>query len=290
MNSQLCTRRPATADLPIRPGEPTQIAAGVWRLTCRNPGAMTGPGTNSYLIDACGTWTVIDPGPMHPEHVQALCAAAAGPIGQILVTHSHPDHSPAAVALRALTGARLLGRSGAHARGHDRTFVPDQELSDGQSVPLGPGTVLRVIHTPGHAANHLCYLLAPLRLLFTGDHIIQGSTVVIDPPDGNMSDYFASLERLLREDLAVLAPGHGTLIEQPHAALRALIAHRLQREAQVLAALCTGRPASLSELVDRVYRDLPATLHRLAERSVLAHLLRLEAAGCARRYRGRWRS
>ncbi len=276
------------ADLPIRPGEPVRLSGRLWRLTCGNAGVMTGPGTNSYLIDAADGWTLIDPGPMDADHLRGLRALAAAPIRRILVTHTHPDHSPGAAALRQRTGAVLLGRPSAQARGQDTTFIPDRELADGERIELGPDMTLRVIHTPGHASNHLCYLLEPEGVLFTGDHIIQGSTVVIDPPDGDMAHYLTSLERLLGENLVALAPGHGTLITRPHEALRALIAHRLRREARVLAALRAGSSADLTALVAQVYLDVPPALHPLAARSLLAHLLKLRAEGRAHSHQGYW--
>lgn len=174
MSQEFGNHMPA-ADLPIRSGEPVRLSGRLWRLTCGNAGVMTGPGTNSYLIDAADGWTLIDPGPMDADHLRGLRALAAAPIRRILVTHTHPDHSPGAAALRQQTGAKLLGRPSAHARGQDTTFVPDRELADGERIELGPDMTLRVIHTPGHASNHLCYLLEPQQVLFTGDHIIQGS-------------------------------------------------------------------------------------------------------------------
>jgi glyoxylase-like metal-dependent hydrolase (beta-lactamase superfamily II) len=288
MSHQFGKPMPAATDLPIRPGAPVRLSARVWRLTCANAGVMTGPGTNSYLVGVADEWTLIDPGPADADHLQALQALGTAPIRRILVTHTHPDHSPGAAALQQRTGAQLLGRSNTNARGQDPTFVPEHELADGERIALGPETALRVIHTPGHASNHLCYLLEPERWLFTGDHIIQGSTVLVDPPDGDMAHYLASLERLLCEDLAALAPGHGTVIARPHEALRALIAHRLWREARVLGVLRGGQPADLPALVAQVYVDVPAALHRFAERSLLAHLLKLQADGRAHQDQGYW--
>jgi glyoxylase-like metal-dependent hydrolase (beta-lactamase superfamily II) len=144
------------------------------------------------------------------------------------------------------------------------------------------------MHTPGHASNHLCFLLEPDGLLFTGDHIIQGSTVVIDPPDGDMSAYITSLKQLLTMDISAIAPGHGTLITVPHQALCGLLAHRLNREGQVREALSAQEPASLAALVATVYSDVPASLHALAQRSLLAHLLKLESDGRARRDGEHW--
>lgn len=273
---------------PIRPEEPVRLSEKVWRLTCANPGVMTGPGTNTYLLGGAGRWTVIDPGPASARHLRAMLAAAPGRIERILVTHTHPDHSPGALALQSATGAELIGRTSAHARGQDASFQPARRPADGDRLRLDEDATLRVIDTPGHASNHLCYLLEQERLLFTGDHVIQGSTVLIDPPDGDMSAYLASLERLLGEDLRRLAPGHGTLISHPHDAVRALIRHRRRREAKVLAALKESAPSDLAGLVIEVYDDVAAHRHALAERSLLAHLLKLEADGLARHTGGLW--
>jgi len=272
----------------ILPGAAVRLSDRVWRVTAPNAGPMTGPGTNSYLVGAGAGWTVIDPGPESDEHLQALLAAAAiagGPITQILVTHTHRDHSPGAVALAQATGAPVLGRTAEHAEWQDPLFAPQRELQDGERLalhgPLGEAT-LRVLHTPGHASNHLCFLLEEEATLFTGDHVMQGSTVVINPPDGDMAAYLAALRMLLDIELDWLAPGHGFLVAQPHDVLRALIAHRLRREARVLAALQADGPADLAALLPRVYADVPAALYPLARRSLLAHLLKLQAEGAAR--------
>ena len=272
----------------ILPGAAVRLSDRVWRVTAPNAGPMTGPGTNSYLVGAGAGWTVIDPGPESDEHLQALLAAAAiagGPITQILVTHTHRDHSPGAVALGQATGAPVLGRTAEHAEWQDPLFAPQRELQDGERLalrgPLGKAT-LRVVHTPGHASNHLCFLLEEEATLFTGDHVMQGSTVVINPPDGDMAAYLAALRMLLDIELDWLAPGHGFLVAQPHEVLRALIAHRLRREARVLAALQADGPADLAALLPRVYADVPAALYPLARRSLLAHLLKLQAEGAAR--------
>jgi glyoxylase-like metal-dependent hydrolase (beta-lactamase superfamily II) len=278
----------------IAPGAPivretaVRLSARVYRVTAANPGTMTGPGTNSYLVGSADHWAVIDPGPADDRHLQSLIDSAPGPIRSILVTHTHQDHSPGAVPLKSLTGAILLGQTTPHSHWQDRSFVPDRELRHGDRLSIAPDTTLAVIHTPGHASNHLCFLVEEERILFTGDHIIQGSTVVIDPPDGDMAAYIRSLESLLREPLDSLAPGHGTLIPDAHASIQALIQHRLRREAKVLAALPHRHPADLTGLVRRVYDDVPPQLHPLAERSLLAHLLKLESEARALRVAGGW--
>ena len=276
----------------IVPGKAVRLSDRVWRVTAPNAGPMTGPGTNSYLVgsgtDPAAGWTVIDPGPASDTHLQALLGAAAragGPITQILVTHTHRDHSPGAVALARSTGAPVLGRTARHPEWQDPTFAPQRELQHGDHLVLGgvPGqTTLRVLHTPGHASNHLCFLLEEEATLFTGDHVMQGSTVVINPPDGDMAAYLKSLQGLLDIDLDWLAPGHGFLVAQPHEVLRGLIKHRLRREAMVLAAVQAQGPADMDALLPVVYAEVPAALHPLARRSLLAHLLKLQADGTAR--------
>ncbi len=278
----------ALRDPGIQPGVPVRLSLHVQRLTARNPGPMTGPGTNSYLVGAGDQWAIIDPGPADDRHIQALLAAAPSPFRYILVTHTHPDHSPGATPLKAATGALLLGRTTSHPHWQDTAFAPDRELQHGDRLTLAVDATLRVIHTPGHASNHLCFLLEEERILFTGDHIIQGSTVVIDPPDGDMAAYIRSLEYLLGEPLAYLAPGHGTLMPEPHVAIQGLIRHRLRREAKVLASLAREHPADLPTLVKRVYNDVPSELHPLATRSLLAHLIKLEAESRAVRIADSW--
>lgn len=269
-----------TADL--GPGRAVRLSANIVRVTAPNSGPMTGPGTNSYLVGDGLSWTAIDPGPAMPEHVRALLdAAAPGRIERILVTHTHRDHSPAAPMLAQATGAPVYGRRTAHPEWQDASFQPARELTDGERLILAPGVTLRVLHTPGHASNHLCYLFEEEKLLFTGDHVMQGSTVVINPPDGDMTAYLRALEALLAIDLEWFAPGHGFLVARPHDVLRALIAHRLRREAKVADALRAAGTASIDEMLPSVYDDAPAALHPVARRSLLAHLLKLAAEGRA---------
>ena len=271
-----------------------RLSPRILRITAPNPGVMTGPGTNTYLVsDSQGQgWTAIDPGPASDEHLQTilvLLAALPGPLQRILVTHTHRDHSPGAAALSQATGAPVSGRFAAHPMWQDETFAPAHQPQHGERIVIGADTTLRVIHTPGHASNHLCFLLEEERLLFTGDHLMQGSTVVINPPDGDMAAYLASLRGLLDEDLEWLAPGHGFLVAQPQPVIAKLIAHRLRREAKVLAAFDrVGGSATLAALVLQVYDDVPAALHGVAERSLLAHLLKLQADGAVVLAGERW--
>jgi glyoxylase-like metal-dependent hydrolase (beta-lactamase superfamily II)/8-oxo-dGTP pyrophosphatase MutT (NUDIX family) len=283
--------RPASAE--IVPGEAVRLSPSILRLTAPNAGMMTGPGTNSYLVgadDPAAPLAVIDPGPDDAAHRAALLAAAPRRITHVLVTHTHADHSPGAAALARATGARVIGRRAPPHPGQDAAFAPDAEPAEGDRLALGAGTTLRALHTPGHASNHVCWLLEEERLLFTGDHLMQGSTVVINPPDGDMQAYLAQLERLLAVELDWLAPGHGFLVAEPHAVIRALVAHRLKREAKVLAALQAAGPCSVAALVPVAYDDTPAALHGVAARSLLAHLLKLAAEGRAQESAGVWRA
>ena len=274
----------------LQPGAAVQLSARVWRVTANNGSVMTGPGTNTYFVGdaARNEWAVIDPGPDDPAHVEAILAAAPGPVRTILVTHTHIDHSPAARRLKEATGATVMGMPAPDSPWHDTAFAPERVLAHGDVVRVGDACAIRVVHTPGHASNHLCFLLEEERTLFTGDHIMQGSTVVISPPDGDMLAYLKSLEMLLGEDLDWLAPGHGFLIPRPHDAVRTLMRHRLQREAKVMNALRDLGPVELPALLARVYDDVPERMHPVAQRSLLAHLGKLVAEERVGEVEGRW--
>ena len=269
------------------PGLPKRLDRFVTRIIAPNPGVMTGPGTNAYLVGG-DELALVDPGPAIDSHIEALLAAGAGRIKWVLCTHTHMDHSPAARRIKEATGASVMGRPAPRGGSQDQAFAPDRVLEHGERIGCGPLT-LRAIHTPGHASNHLCYLLEETRMLFTGDHVMQGSTVVINPPDGDMRAYLASLDMLLAEDVAVFAPGHGYLIGRPHKEVARLIAHRMGREAKVIAAMQKLGPATIDELVPAVYDDVSPKLYPIAARSLSAHLDKLIADKRALAQDGRWR-
>jgi len=278
----------------IQVGTPVRLSPRLIRVTANNGSLMTGPGTNTYLLGggARNEWAVIDPGPLDDAHLEAVLAAAPGPIRWIFATHTHRDHSPACAPLHERSGAPVHGRIAAHPEWQDASFAPDVPLRGGERFELpgpdGATTTLRAIHTPGHASNHLCYLLEEEKLLFTGDHVMQLSTVVINPPDGDMAAYIASLRELAALDLDWLAPGHGFLMAQPKRAIESIVAHRLKREAKVLDALRALAPADTDALLARVYDDVKPQLLPMALRSLTAHLLKLRDDQVARERGGRW--
>lgn len=278
----------AMTALPIVPGEIVEIAPDVRRITAPNPGVMTGPGTNSYILGD-DDLTLIDPGPESDAHLGALLGAVGKKLRWILCTHTHRDHSPLARALKNATGAQVLAYGTVPDDGRqDETFKPDHKLVDGDVVDCGVYK-LRAVHTPGHASNHLCYLLEGRGVLFTGDHVMQGSTVVISPPDGDMQAYLDSLERLLELPIGAFAPGHGHVITTPQDEVRRLIAHRLRREEKIHAALAITGPSTLEALVRVAYDDVPERIHNVAMRSLHAALIRLERNGRATCAGTQWR-
>lgn len=265
----------------IKPSETQTISDGVYRVVAPNAGMMTGPGTNTYLVGR-QELAVIDPGPNLPEHIDAILNAAkhiGGKIRWILCTHTHGDHSPGAAPLKAKTGATLFGSNPLHPmQSHDPNFSPDDDWSDSDTLAWEVFT-LQAVATPGHASNHWCYYLQEQKLLFTGDHIMEGSTVVITPPDGNMSHYLDSLERLLSIELLGLAPGHGHIIDQPYDIIKHTIQHRLKREQKTLDKLTILQPTTLDNLLPAVYDDVPSFLHPMARFSLQAHVDKLVTDG-----------
>ncbi|HEY8527008.1 MAG TPA: MBL fold metallo-hydrolase [Acidimicrobiales bacterium] len=264
------------APRPIVYGVASALSPMVRRIVCHNPSIMTGPGTNTYLV-GIDEIAVIDPGPADDAHLDAVAGCGGDRIRWILLTHTHPDHSPGALGLKERTGAEVLAFDS-----RDGVEV-DGTLEDG-SVIEATEFRLTALHTPGHASNHLCYLLNEERMLFTGDHIMQGSTVVIAPPDGDMAQYLASLERLkrLRPPLRAIAPGHGHVIDDPRAVIDEYITHRQAREAQVIDLLRAKGSSPIAELVEDIYADVPEELHSWARLSVWAHLRKLADEGLAR--------
>ncbi len=266
------------ADTPAITGSVARIAASVTRIVAPNPGPLTGPGTNTYVIGSGEDCVVLDPGPDDALHLERILAASGGRVARILCTHSHPDHSPGAAVLRARTGAPVYGLPAPDDGFQDPSYAPDEGLTDHEDIPAG-GDRLRALHTPGHASNHVCFVLESSRLLFTGDHLMSGSTVVILPPDGSMLQYLASLEGLLGHELGAIAPGHGSVIPDAHADIRRVVAHRLKREGRLVEALSRRGRASLDELLPEVYDDVPKFMHPAARYSLLAHAIKLAEEG-----------
>ncbi|MDY6942904.1 MAG: MBL fold metallo-hydrolase [Pseudomonadota bacterium] len=259
----------------FKPGEPRQLFPLVRRITAGNAGPMTGPGTNCYLIGKREV-AIIDPGPDNAQHIQSIINGSPGPIRWILVTHTHPDHAPGCHRLSELTGAPVYAHP-AIPKGPARVpgFRADQPLNDGDTIETDEFT-LRALHTPGHASNHLCFLLDQEALLIAGDQVMDGSTVVIAPPDGDMRAYLASLERLMGENIQHIAPGHGRILDDAQSVLQRIIDHRLVRQDKILIALAeTPGEMTIPEIVTRAYTDVPRFLHPVAELSVHAHLLKL---------------
>jgi len=277
---------PFRRDIAFEYGRLEPVAPGLRRIVARNPGPFTYKGTGTYVIGE-GEVAVIDPGPDLDEHVAALLAGLGDErVTHILVTHTHRDHSPAARALKAATGAPSFG-FGPHAggkrgepgveEGGDWEFEPDIVVRDGDEI-VGPGWRFEAVHTPGHTSNHLCFAWRDAGILFSGDHVMGWSTSVVSPPDGDMAAYMASLEKLLDRADRVYWPTHGPAIDEPRRHVRAFIAHRREREAGIVDCLRAG-VERIEEIVDRLYRGLAPNLRGAAGRSVLAHLIDLTQRG-----------
>jgi glyoxylase-like metal-dependent hydrolase (beta-lactamase superfamily II) len=277
-------------NFPLMPGRVEEVAPGVRRLLADNPGPFTFTGTVSYIVGR-GQVAVIDPGPADERHIATLLDAVRGEtVTHIFVTHTHRDHSPAAAALKRATGAKTFAE-GPHRAARplhvgdakrveasgDRDFVPDVALADGQVI-AGPGWTLEAVATPGHTANHMAFALREADVLFSGDHVMGWSTTIVAPPDGAMSDYMASLEKLARRPEPVYLPGHGGAVKDAPGFAGFLIRHRQGREASILNRLSKG-PANIPALVRSIYIGIDPRLLKGAGLSVLAHLEDLTARG-----------
>jgi glyoxylase-like metal-dependent hydrolase (beta-lactamase superfamily II) len=254
-------------------GVPFRLNSRVRRIVAPNAGVMTGPGTNTYLLGDDEV-AVLDPGPAIQSHIDAILDTAGERIRWIVCTHTHPDHSPAWQAVAEATGAQVIGASPPDDMFQDDTFVPDSELQHDDLLATKEFT-LRAVHTPGHVGNHFCFFLEEEQMMFAGDHIMNGSTVVIIPPSGDMKAYIESLQLLLRYPLRLIAPGHGEVMEDSRGVVEWLVNHRLKRETKVIAGLRQLGRASLDDLVKVVYDDVDTGLHKMAKLSLSAHLIKL---------------
>jgi glyoxylase-like metal-dependent hydrolase (beta-lactamase superfamily II) len=267
------------------PEVPSALSPLVRRIVAANPSHMTGPGTNTYLV-GIDEVAVIDPGPADAKHVKAIVGAAMKErVRWVLLTHTHPDHSPATEALVKATGAEVLAFTK-----RDPHLKVDRAITDGDVVD-GTEVRLEALHTPGHAPNHLCFFLDEERVLFTGDTILDGMYSVVSPKTGgDMAKYIATLERLRKMRLAKIAPGHGDVIEEPRARIDEYLQHRRQREKQVLALVKKQGPIKIREIVAALYPDTPEPLLPVAANQVHAHLVKLKAEGkvTGRDARGAW--
>jgi glyoxylase-like metal-dependent hydrolase (beta-lactamase superfamily II) len=276
---------PFVRDFTFEYGRVDQVSPLIRRVVANNPGPFTFTGTGVYIVGR-GEVAVIDPGPDLAEHLDALTAVLAGErVTAILTTHTHADHSPLARPLAALTGATIYGRAAPGAdtatvkldEGHDGAFQPDVVVADGQVIE-GPGWTLEALATPGHASNHVCYVLREENALFTGDHIMGWSTTVISPPDGDMTDYYASLDKAAARGFATLWPTHGPPVTEVAPFLAAYKAHRLDRERQIMEQLAAG-PRRIREMIPVMYAAVDPRLHPAASHSVLAHMIHLTREG-----------
>jgi glyoxylase-like metal-dependent hydrolase (beta-lactamase superfamily II) len=278
---------PFVREIEFEYGRCDQVSPLIRRVIADNPGPFTYVGTGTYIVGR-GTVAVIDPGPDLDGHLQALLAALVGDtVSCILVTHHHSDHSPLARPLQKATGATIYGRRAPHLAelapglaleaGEDEGFRPDVEIADGD-VFEGLGWSLRAVTTPGHTSNHVCFALKEENALFSGDHVMGWSTTVITPPDGDMGDYFASLEKVKAEGFDILWPTHGSPVRDVAPFIQAYADHRRSREAQVLAALALG-PTTIKAMVPTLYAAVYPRLHPAAAMSVLAHMLLLAKEG-----------
>ena len=248
------------------------------KIIAPNGGVFTGKGTNTYFLGK-NDITLIDPGPNIQEHIEDILSEGNGNIKRIFVTHTHTDHSPAALPISKELNIPMFGRLvDGKSEWEDDTFKPDIVLNHGDHISTKEYS-LEVVHTPGHASNHLCFYIKDFKCLLTGDHIMDGSTVVIGPPDGSMQAYLDSLELLKNYDIDYFAPGHGDYMLEPSKTIDSIIRHRLTRESKVLRCIEKSNKSNLDELLLLVYDDVPDILHPIAKYSLHAHLIKLEEDG-----------
>lgn len=246
----------------------------IQRICANNASLFTGPGTNTYLIGKEDI-TLVDPGPLQENRLDQVVEQCQGKLKRILVTHTHKDHSPGAAYLQKKYSLPVFGLRVKQDDGlQDRTFNPTAELHHGEVIETNE-YVIETIHTPGHASNHLCFLIKNERCILTGDHIMNGSTVVIAPPDGDMSDYLDSLELLKEYEFETIGPGHGDFMDHPLQAIDWIVSHRRAREEKVIAKIKLQGPCKIESLLPLVYDDVDPRLFPLAVRSLEAHLLKL---------------
>lgn len=287
----MSTRPTLMTDPGIQPEQAVVLSDHIWRITAGNPGLMTGPGTNSYLLLGPDGVALVDPGPQDETHHAALLAAVAAsgrPCRGILLTHTHRDHSPGAPALAAALNVPIMGCPPlADDPSQDRDTVIDVVWRGGE-VWSALGWPLAVVATPGHVENHLCFFHADAGWLITGDHLIEGSTVVIIPPHGRLGDYLRSLELLLTLPLQEILPGHGRVMVAGPDAVHATLVHRRRREDKLLACFPMQEPWQLADLIPRVYDDVPVALHPVARYSLWAHLIKLAEEGRVQAQQEHW--
>ena len=266
--------------------KPIRLTNNIHRLTSKNASQMTGPGTNTYIVGR-SRFVVIDPGPALEPHIQNILYNFGHSIEAIMVTHTHKDHSPAAKVIAKETGAQLFGTVIKNDGHQDPTFSTTKNIDDGQTFKFSEVDV-KAIQTPGHVANHICYLIESDKFLITGDHLMEGTTVVIIPPSGNMKDYMESLRKLLFFDFDYIGPGHGKVIRKPKREIERVYQHRLKREKKILKIITEAEPSTIDELTKKAYGDVNESLHFWASKSLLAHLIKLESEQLVIQKKGKW--
>lgn len=265
------------SDYPLIASVPQEIGPGIVRVLAPNPGLMTGPGTNTYIVVSSGHAIVVDPGPAHPQHLKAVDSALQGrKCVAILLSHHHPDHAEGAARFRELLRAPIAG--------HPSKLDVDIPLTDGSRLDIGGEREIVALHTPGHASDHLCFFINSSDVVLTGDHLMGGNTAVVAPPDGDMAQYLESLLRLKRSEPKYALPGHGQPLPEPVEAIEWYIKHRLERETSILEVLSSQRHREweIPDIVELVYEDVPLPARKIAEYSVWAHLAKLGKEGRVR--------